>query len=325
MNLRRTLPILILAAATILLGNLIFASLVPQTKDSASGSDINAIGHRNLGAGPNFYSLDNEKKLGKQLALEVERSSKLLDDPAVSEYISRVAQKIAQNSDARFPITIRIIDSDVMDAFTLPGGFQYINSGLILHTNNEAELAGALARGIAHTALRSSTREATKGELTQLAVAFQGPPGWAAYGGYQALNLANPVTYLKFRRDSESAADFYGLQYVYKSGYDPICFVRFLERAWPQTQAGANTPKVFGTFRPLTERLQSINKEIVTILPQRADAIVSSPEFQVIKERLRAWNSQKALKSKEDDQRPTLRKPTDRLAVEPPNPKPDRD
>jgi predicted Zn-dependent protease len=235
----------------------------------------------------NLYSLDREKQLGKQLAQEVERSSRLIDDPVVTAYLDRIGQNIARHSDARIPIAIRVIDSDVINAFTLPGGFQYVNKGLILQTEGEAELAGVLARGIAHTAMRSSTMEASKGELMQLATIppiLLGPSGWAGYGNYQGLNLAIPVTYLKFRRDAEVAADFFGLQYLYEAGYDPECFSRFIERVWPQTSPGKNFRKVFSPFPPLPERLQNMKKEIATILPRRDGAIVSSSEFQEVKE-----------------------------------------
>jgi predicted Zn-dependent protease len=286
----------------------------PQFKPSRPDEDISAIGHRNVGKGINLYSLEKEKQLGEQLAKELERSSKLFDDPVVIEYINRIAQKLAQNSDARIPIAVHVIDSDTINAFTLPGGFQYINTGLILQTDSEAELAGVLARGIAHTAIRSSTMEATKGELMQLStipLILLGPGGWAGSGNYQGLNLAIPITYLKFRRDAERAADFFGMQYLYKAGYDPESYTRFLERAWPDPVAGKNknSTNVFSPFPPLSERLQSMRKEIATILPPQPGAIVTTAEFQEIKDRLRAWKANQAATSDRDPRKPTLRKP----------------
>ncbi len=283
------LPLVALAAMS-----LSSASAIAQSKRTSSQEDISAIDHRSLGKGPNLYSLEGEKKLGEQLALEVARSSKLLDDIVVNEYINRLAQKIAQNSGARFPITVRVLDSDVIDAFVLPGGIQYINKGLILQTEGEAELAAVLAHGIAHTAIRSATMEATKGELMQLAtipLILLGPGGWAGYG----LNLAIPVNYLKFRRDAERAADYFGLQYLYKAGYDPESFSRFLARVWPQVSAGKNIPKAFNPFPPIPERVQAMKKEIETMLPPQESAIVSSSEFEEIRERLRAWALRKAI------------------------------
>ncbi len=290
------------------------ASAIAQSQRTRSDEDINTIGHRSVGKCPNLYSLEREKKLGEQLAQDVERSSKLLDDVVVSEYINRLAQKIAQNSDARLPITVRVLDSDVINALVLPGGFQYVNKGLILQTEGEAELAAVLAHGIAHTAIRSATKNATKGELMQLAtipLILLGPGGWAGYDLFEGLNLAIPVNYLKFRRDAEREADFFGLQYLYKAGYDPESFSRFIERVWPKVSAGKNIPKAFSPFPPMPERVRAIKKEIETMLPHQESAIVSSSEFEEIRERLRACALQKATGTDENRGKPTLRKPTD--------------
>jgi predicted Zn-dependent protease len=316
-----------LALAVFASGSVLSACPPPQSKSSPSDSDINAIGRRNVGKGINLYSLDKEKELGKQLAHEVERSSRLIDDPVLTVYLDRIAQNIAKNSDARFPITVRVIDSDAINAFTLPGGFQYINAGLLLQATEEAEIAGVLARGIAHTAIRSSTQEATKGELMEFAtipLILLGPGGWAGYGTYQGVNLAIPVTYLKFRRDAERAADFLGLQYVYKSGYDPECFSRFIERVWPLTAASSKTvPKTFSPYPPLQERVAYMKKEIATILPPRDGAIVSSAEFEEMKERLRAWKSKETIGPEGNHGKPSLRKLTDHPIPDPPSLMPD--
>jgi predicted Zn-dependent protease len=322
MSYRPTIPILVLAAAAFASGRVLAARPAPQTKDSPADSDINAIGHRNVGKGVNLFSLDREKKLGKQLALEVERSSKFIDDSVVTSYLDRISQSIAKNSDIQFPITIRVIDSEAVNAFTLPAGFQYINSGLILQTEGEAELAGVLAHGIAHTALRSSTKGATKGEVTQIAATVGSifiPYSWAGYSMYQGLNLAIPLTFLKFSREAERAADSLGLPYMYKAGYDPNSYVTFFERIQAEEKRRpGNIPKVFSTHPPTPERIENAQKEIATILPQRDTAIVSSSEFQEVKERLRVWNLRKALNPRQNDRKPTLRKLTDKPAVEPP-------
>jgi predicted Zn-dependent protease len=329
MNSRPTMPILILAITTFASPHSLSARPAPQTKDSPSDSDINAIGHRNLGKGVNLYSFEREKRLGKQLAQEVERSSKLVDDPVVIAYLDRIAQNIAKNSDAQFPITVRLIDSDALNAFTLPGGFQYINSGLILQTEGEAELVGVLAHGIAHTALRSSTRGATKGEETQIAAMVGSifiPYSLSSYAMYQGLNLTIPLSFLKFSREAERAADFLGLQYMYKAGYDPHSYVTFFERIQADEKRRPGTiPKVFSTHPPTPDRIENAQKEIATILPQRDTAIVSSSEFQEVKERLRAWRSQRTQNPEQDGKKPILRKLKDNPPVEPPNLMPDCD
>jgi len=170
-----------------------------QQKDTVtpknSKEDVEAIGNRGIGKGVNFYSLEREIALGKSLAQEVERSSKLIDDPVVVEYVNRVGQNLVRNSDARVPFTIKVIDSDVVNAFALPGGFFYVNSGLILRAQEESELAGVMAHEISHVTARHGTKQATKGELMQLAtipLILLGPGGWAGYGIYEASQLAIP-------------------------------------------------------------------------------------------------------------------------------------
>jgi predicted Zn-dependent protease len=319
LNRRPTTAILLLGITVFFPATVLRAYPTPQSKPSRSEEDLNAIGHRTVGQGVNLYSLEREKKLGEQLDKEVARSSKLLDDPTVTDYVNRLAQKIAQNSDARGPITVRVIDSDVINAFTLPGGFLYVNTGLLLHTEGEAELAGVLARGIAHTALRSAT-EATKGELMDAMIPMNIaiPGGWAAYGNYEGLNLALPVYYLKYRRAAEFAADYFGLQYVYKTGYDPESYIRFLERTWPQTPAGKDSlPKIFRPFPPVPDRVENMKKEIAKILPPRDGAIVSSAEFQEVKEHLRLRKLNEGSAPNGDPGKPTLRKRTDPSTPDP--------
>src|SRR5258708_3818693 len=266
-----------------------------QQKDTVtpknSKEDVEAIGNRSVGKGINLYSLEREIALGKGLAQEVERSSKLIDDPVVTEYVNRVGQNLVRNSDARVPFTIKVIDSDEVNAFALPGGFFYVNSGLILRAQEESELAGVMAHEISHVTARHGTKNASKGELMQLAtipLMLLGPVGWAGYGIYEGLNIAIPLTYLKFNRDAEREADFLGLQYMYKAGYDPNSYVTFFERIQADEKRRPGTiPKVFSTHPPTPERIENAQKEIARILPARQEYIVTTSEFDTVKARLR--------------------------------------
>src|SRR3989475_2982664 len=295
-----------------------------QQKDTVnpknSKEDVDAIGNRNVSGHVNFFSLEKEIAIGKSLAQEVERSSKLIDDPVVTEYVNRVGQNLVRNSDAKVPFTIKVIDSDEVNAFALPGGFFYVNSGLILHAMEESELAGVMAHEISHVTARHGTKNATKGELMQLAtipLILLGPGGWAGYGIYQGLNLAIPVTYLKFSRDAEREADFLGLQYMYKAGYDPNSYVTFFERIQADEKRRPGTiPKVFSSHPPTPERIENTQKEIARILPAKSEYIVTTSEFDSVKSRLRGiMFSRKATDN--GPGKPTLRTKTEQSKKQP--------
>ena len=230
--------------------------------------------------------------------------------------VLRTLVRMVRNSDAKVPFTIKVIDSDEINAFALPGGFFYVNSGLILHADEEAELAGVMSHEIAHVAARHGTRNATKGEIAQFAsipLILLGPGGWAGYGLYQGLNLAIPIGFLKFSRDNEREADFLGLQYMYKAGYDPNAFVSFFEKIEAEERRHPGSiPKVFSTHPPTPERVQKAQEEITTILPTRDEYIVSTSEFDVVKARLnKIENRLKLDEKKSAGDKPTLRTRTE--------------
>src|SRR5438270_5773913 len=216
---------------TSVFGVILATALITPGYSGNKKKDPDEIGNRDVGKGVNFYSIEKEIGLGKGLAQEVERSAKIVDDPVIAEYVNRIGQNLVRNSDAKVPFTIKVIDSEDVNAFALPGGFFFVNSGLILKADNEAELAGVMAHEIAHVAARHGTRQATRGEIAQLGMIpliFMG--GAAAYGIYQASGLLIPVSMLKFSRGFESEADYLGVQYMYKTGYDPTAFVDFFEK-----------------------------------------------------------------------------------------------
>jgi len=289
-----------------------FADPQQQKKiKTGSETDINSIGNRKVGHGLNFYSLDREIALGSRLAREVERSTKFIDDPRVNEYVNRIGQDLVRDSDARLPFTFKVIDSDEVDAFALPGGFLYVNRGLILLAGEEAELAGILAHEIAHVCARHGTRNSTRNKIALVAsmsLIFFGPGGWAGYAIYTGLRVGVPLTFLKFSRSEESEADYLGLQYMFRAGYDPEAFVTFFERVDPETSPG-KFATMFSSHPPTRNRIKAIQKEIATILPARDRYIVTTSEFDAIKGRLSRGEQDKG--TDWDHSRPTLRTRTE--------------
>ena len=272
--------------------------------------DPDEIGSRDVGKGVNFYSLEKEMALGKQLAADVERQAKIISDPVVAEYVNRVGQNLVRNSDAKVPFTIKVVDSEDVNAFALPGGYFFVNSGLILKAENEAELAGVMSHEIAHVAARHGTRQATRGEIANLAtipLVFMGG-GWATYGIYQAANIMIPVTFLKFSRGFESEADMLGLQYMYKAGYDPTAFVDFFEKIETLEKKKPGTmSKVFSTHPLTDDRIKAAQKNIQEMLTAKPEYLVTTSEFNDVKARLLAMHNRRKIDT-EDPNKPKLRR-----------------
>jgi predicted Zn-dependent protease len=287
----------------------------PDTvKHEGGKEDVDAIGNRNVGCKTgvgNWYSVEKQIAMGKSYAMQVEAQTKIITDPVIAEYVNRVGQNIVRNSDSQVPFTIKVVDSDEINAFALPGGYFFVNSGLILAADEEAELAGVMAHEIAHVAACHAARENTRGNLMQMAsipLIFVG--GAVGYAGYEAMGLALPLTFMKFSRGFESEADYLGLEYMYKSGYDPQAFISFFEKVQAMEKKKPGTlAKAFSSHPQTPDRIATSQKEIETILPARPQYVVSTSEFDDVKTRLAAIeNRHKVTDKKEDSKKPSLRR-----------------
>lgn len=255
--------------------------------------DVNHIGDRGVGKGINFYSFGREVAMGRQLADEIDAAVNLVKDPEVGEYVNRLAQSLVRNSDAQVPFTVKVIDDDEINAFALPGGFFYVNSGLVLAAENEAELVGVMAHEIAHVAARHATRNATKMQIFNMAalplIFATGPAGLLAR---QAMSIAMPLSFLKFSRDAEREADLLGLQYTYAAGYDPAEFVHFFETLRTvEKEKATRLSKAFSTHPLTRDRIYRAQREIQLMLPARSEYIVSTSDFDQIRRRLAVLNA----------------------------------
>ena len=271
--------------------------------------DPEAIGDRDVGKGVNFYSIEKEIGVGKGLAQDIERQAKMVDDPVIGEYVNRVGQNLVRNSDTKMPVTIKVIDSEEVNAFALPGGFFFVNSGLVMKAESEAELAGVMAHEIAHIAARHGTRQATKGQIANYAsipLIFMG--GWIGYGVRQGASILIPVGFLQFSRAFESEADMLGLQYLYKAGYDPTAFVDFFEKIQSLEKKKPGTmAKIFSSHPPTDDRIKNSQKNIQEMLEAKPEYVVTTSEFNDVKTRLLSLHNRRKGDDK-DLNRPRLRR-----------------
>jgi beta-barrel assembly-enhancing protease len=274
--------------------------------------DVSAVGNRDIGGRGlgNWYSTDTEIKMGKMYADQIEKSTRFITDPVITEYVNRIGQNIVKNSDCKVPFTIKVIDSDEINAMALPGGFFYVNSGLILNADEEAELAGVMAHETAHVCAHHAAREMTRMNYAQLGtipLIFIG--GWTGYGIYEAASLAVPITFLQFSRDFEAQADYLGVQYMYRSGYDPQAFITFFEKiqALEKRKPGL-VAKAFSDHPQTPDRILHSQEEIARILPARDEYTVTTSEFDDVKARLARIENKRRLQDNKDGKKPSLRR-----------------
>ena len=276
--------------------------------------DVSAVGNRDIGGRGmgNWYSTDSEIKMGKGYAAEIEKSTRFITDPVVTEYVNRIGQNIVKNSDCKVPFTIKVIDSDEINAMALPGGFFYVNSGLILNADEEAELAGVMAHETAHVCAHHAAREMTRMNYVQLGtipLIMMTGYSWTGYGIYEAMQFAIPVTFLKFSRDFEAQADYLGIEYMYRAGYDPQAFISFFEKVQAlEKRKPGMVAKAFSDHPQTPDRILHSQEEIARILPARDEYTVTTSEFDDVKARLARIENKRRLVDTKDKNKPSLRR-----------------
>ena len=277
-------------------------------KDNIQAIGIRKIGGRGVG---NWYSVEQEIGIGRDYSRVIESNNAQLRDPVIAEYVNRIGQNIVRNSDAKVPFTIKVLDSEEINAFALPGGFLYVNTGLLVAAHEEAELAGVMAHEIAHVAAHHATRQMTHSQLLNLATVpliFVG--GGIGLAVQEAARIAAPLTLTKFSRTFEAEADYLGVEYLYQAGYDPNAFISFFERvqALEKQKPGAIS-KMFSNHPQTSDRIRKTQSEIVKILPPREAYVISTSDFDEMKLRLAAIENRRQAREQEQN-RPTLRHKT---------------
>jgi beta-barrel assembly-enhancing protease len=276
--------------------------------------DIDAIGVRNIRGRKigNWYSPEREAQIGKQYSDAIEHNSELIRDSMVNEYVNRIGQNLVRNSDARVPFTIKVIASEEVNAYALPGAYLYVNSGLLLFVDNEAELAAVMAHEIAHVAARHATRQMTRSHLFSMAsVPLVFVTGGAGLVLQEAMDIATPLGNHKLSRGFEAEADYLGLEYAYKAGYDPQAFVSFFERVQRSERQKPNIiVRAFSTHPATSGRVRKLQAEIANILPPRPAYVVSTSDFDMVKSHLNDLENGPQRKAAEYPGQPTLKRRT---------------
>ena len=284
-----------------------------QIKHNGGKTDVDAVGNRNIGCGRgvgNWYTVEGQVARGRVYAQQIESQIKLVNDPVITEYVNRIGQNLVRNSDAQVPFTIKVIDSDVVNAMALPGGFFYVNSGLLLAADEEAEMAGVMAHEIAHVAACHYGREMTRANLLQMAsIPFIFMGGGIGYAAYEGMGLGIPLAFLHFSRGFEAEADYLGIEYMYRAGYDPSAFVSFFEKIQAMEKKKPGTlSKAFDTHPQTPDRIEKSQDEIRKILPAKQQYVVTTSEFDQVKARLAAIENKHKVIAEKDGNKPSLRR-----------------
>ena len=310
-----------LSAAVLVVSVAVLSASASDNKKAKD--DPNQIGNRDVGKCLNFFSVEKEIALGKQLSEEVKRQARLNDDPLLSEYVNRVGQNLARSSDAKMPFSFQVIEDETPNAFALPGGFVFVNTGLIKIADEEDEFAAALAHEIAHVAARHLTCQATKQQLLTMLSLPAGAVlgGWGGVLARQGMGVGMPLAFMKFTRANETEADYLGLQYMYAAGYDPNGAVSMFEKLeMLERQRPGTLSRIFASHPMDSTRIDKAQQEIQRILPSKPEYVVTTSEYHDIRERLITLQDRRktdngpvlrrapSQSEDQDSQRPTIRR-----------------
>ncbi len=275
--------------------------------------DLAKVGKRGIGSGMNFYSLDGERELGKNLSREADQQMRLLEDPVVSEYVNRIGQNIALNSDLKVPLVVKIVRDDEVNAFSLPGGYLYVTTGLLGEADSEAQIAGVIGHEVAHIAARHGTRTVSKRMLWSIILrgaAIATPGGRAAQiGAIVGADLGSIMIFAKMDRGAEDEADLLAVEYAYAAGYDPGEYVIFFEKINAlQKKKPSALGKIFASHPPTESRIAHVQKVIDDYFPDREQYLVTTSTFDEVQARMRGVLDRKLVKHDGDSDKPVLKK-----------------
>lgn len=276
--------------------------------------DVEDIGIRVVGEGQ-----EKDVKIGQDAINEMKAYGLMppeFEDPKVREYVNRLAMTVAVNSDLRIPVRITVLESDEINAFSLPGGYLFVNTGIIEKADNESELLGVIAHELAHVSARHGARLMRRATIANIvfqaaqvaAMIFTG--GVVGIGTYYALQygffglgMILDLALLGVSRDYEAEADQLGIQYAWRAGYDTRGFITFFDKM-AREKGYVRSASFFRTHPPFFERIMSSFSEI-EFLPRQRDPQVDSSEFRELREhvkKVRAGNRE------EYGKRPTLKR-----------------
>ena len=228
--------------------------------------------------GMNFFSLDQDIQLGREAAAEYEKQLPVIRNSDMDRMVERISTRLKKSPAAQanvFPYSFRVVNDKNINAFALPGGPMFLNTGLFLNADNEAQIAGVMAHEMSHVILRHGTNQMSKAQLMQGlgmgASIFLGATQGGMLGqlGQAGIGIGLQTMLLKYSRGAERDADLLGAQIMNDAGYNPIEMARFFEKLEAQSGKDSKLGEFFASHPNPGNRVKAVEKEITT-LPKRS-------------------------------------------------------